>query len=362
MNVVCGVIIKYNPCSHYARLETPCKYYSNRRTCNNILGECNFDFYDMWYKKVLQGQINSFYPNRIKLLELENAPLFVYHSHKNAIVGEAEVTKHYFDGQGHFYEFPFFIEYQHPVSLEILFEDSRLPKMSKINRWRSINITKNIIDKIRLLSGLPSKERKKLNIKLNKIISNIESSPQKNNKKTWMKELVELSKEYKEHINSDDIIKSTIDYAYRAKNKTKFKKHSIKDLFFASLYLSYRIKRIPIRLKDISKTGSVKPKKISQIYSLLKKELKIKVSPIKPETHLVYYTTNYPRDIVNEAIKLSKKISANKTLQGRNPSSIAAYSLFRVCEMNGNHIKKNEIAKLFGITTLTITNLYEELE
>ena len=119
--VIIAALVKYNPCTVYAREGVPCPYFEGVRHCGFPLGKCSMPEYDKWFRDVLAGKMKSFYPFRIKLLECPGMFLIVYHSHRRAIVGEAKIVKWSKESDGYHCWFDKFIVYPKPVPLEIIY-------------------------------------------------------------------------------------------------------------------------------------------------------------------------------------------------------------------------------------------------
>jgi hypothetical protein len=116
---IAGVIVKYHPCTRYAR-GSACPYFVGVRRCGREPLECELPEYDQWYRGVLEGRVKCFYPNRIVLLETSGVPMFLYHVDFHGIVGEAVIKRAEVRNDANYYFFDSFTRYPYPVLLEII--------------------------------------------------------------------------------------------------------------------------------------------------------------------------------------------------------------------------------------------------
>lgn len=130
---LCGAIVKYNPCTRYAR-GSSCLYFDKSKKCDKPPLECEMPEYDNWYKEVVNGKRRCFYPKRVQLFENPGVIMFLFHIHHHAIMGEMQIVRSTLKDGKHFYWFDKFLFYPHPVQLELLETDSRLPRIASKGR------------------------------------------------------------------------------------------------------------------------------------------------------------------------------------------------------------------------------------
>ena len=155
-----AAIVKYNPCTPYARLGRPCPHFRGVRLCGYAPGECPDERYDLWYREALRGRVRAFYPLHVRLLDEPGALMLIYHSHARAVVAEARVVRHTVEGGWHYYWFDELVKYLEPVPLELVRSDPRLPRLR--GRWVAVYIGEEALAELRELAGLSGDLRLRL--------------------------------------------------------------------------------------------------------------------------------------------------------------------------------------------------------
>ena len=357
---VCGAIVNYNPCTVYGRMGNPCPHYDKGRKCGIPKGECDDPYYDGWYKNVSLGRQNAFYPNRMKLFERLNGPLFVYHSDKHGITGEAQVTNHTIEKKDHYYWFTKFTPYQTQVQLELLVTDRRLLKMAKTRRWKCVYMTRETIKEIRHLSNISMSKRKNLSRELEEQIYQLDALPVHVSKRSSeyiiKNEISKLEKKV-----PDNILNNATEYVKCAKEHEKLSGFSTKALFYTSIYLAYRMEENPRIIDDFSEISGINKKQVNKCYRYLVRYLRLKVPRVKSERLVTYYgkKTGYKEDVIKRGVLIARKLQEKKNMLGRAPSSIAAVSVYAALNENFRDNKLAEISKSFRVSTHTIQNLFK---
>lgn len=355
----CGVVVKYNPCTVYARKGSPCPYYENGRKCGKPPGSCDDPEYDLWYKEVLRSKSGSFYPNRIKLLETKKIPMFLYHSDKHAIVGEAEIQSYTKKDKEFHYRFNEFNKYPNPVELELLIIVPRLPKLAKIGRWRMVYINKDTLKTIRKLSKLDTEKRIKLDKNLENIIKALREKPTYTRKPTWKQRLGKIKAKTRDKGVNEQIITQATKNLAKMKKQDLIKGRSTEQLFYASLYAAYRQTENPKTIPEITEIANIDPKDLASNYRLLVAETDIQVPRIQPQD-LIQKNNNLPEKVIKRAIEISQKIGSKKDSIGKAPSSIAAVSTYLACNMEQYEVTQKQIAEMYNTSTVMIRSLAKE--
>ena len=323
---------------------------------------CQMPEYDKWYKDVLKGKRKCFYPNRIRLLENPGVPMFLFHVHHHAIVGEAQIVRSTAKNGNHFYWFDEFLSYPHPVQLELLRTDPRLPRMVMKGRWTLVYIFEEIIEEIRSLSKLPEEERKKLGKDLESAIEQLKRLPIR--EPTWKFYMRnECEKLRRRHKLNEQVLAETEKYFSESVQKRLGVGHSFDARFYASLYLAFRMLKIPKSLNDVSGISGQSPPQLGKMYRLLARKLNLTVPPLDPQQLVKSRSSklDISKKTVARAVSLIHEAQKKRIVLGISPSTIAAVAMFVACKEEGEKETQKQIAETFGVSDVTIRNCYEKL-
>lgn len=314
---------------------------------------CDKKEYDGWFKDVIEGKAKSFYPRRIRLLEIPGMSLLLYHSHKRAIVGEAKIVNFDVKDKVYHYWFERFVLYPNPVSLKLLRTDPRAMMLARRGRWRIMYLSSETVEEIRELSELSgeSKERLRRELEIAKEESERRSFPQ-------FVALTETKKLADLGLNSE-VLKKTQEIFFETE-KTKVQRgRSSKLAFYASLYLAYRSLGLPVRLKQIGKMGELSTKRLGRIVRLMMDELGIKPPGVTPREWILSSSKKLKvsQKTIKLALQMINDFEAVNTLRWRNPVSIAATAMYLgIVKANAN-VSQGKVAEAFGVSSVTLRNL-----
>lgn len=359
-----AVIVKYNPCTVYARGSTCPQFYFGRR-CNKLPLTCEMPEYDKWYKDVLKGNVKSFFPSKILLLERPGTLLLLYHVDYHAIVGEARIERATIQNNQHFYWFDNFNKYENPVQLEILESDIRLPRIAKRSRTRFVYIDKATIEEIRDLSRLSVNERLRIGKDFEKA-SQLKLKKPQNSELDQSRRVFNLDNEFeqlKTHKIPDEVLKLAEKHFLSSLNSKTISKKYHYDLFYASLYFAIREVRFPMAINEISKISRIREKNLGKTYRLLVKQFGLTTRPASASAFIKFRSNDIGLSKQEElmAIDLFEQIKTNKKLQGKKPSVIAAFTVFMITRETRKKNLIRKIAKGFGVTKEAIMTLYSSL-
>lgn len=355
--VLVGAVVKYNPCSVYARLGKSCIGQTEHRFCASKFGPCSDEEYDLWFKRVVEGEIKYFYPKRIRLLEVPGTILVLYHCRKRAIVAEAKIIKAASEAGIHKYYFDKFITYPNQVSLNNGSHRRKFKKIPLGGRWWLIYIDEEALDKIRALSGLDKRTRDNLKRDLESVRGEIQELPS-----FVTSRIFKVEKEI-EKLSASGVDQAILDGAkeiFLKVNKARaFQGRSLKIMFYAALYIAYRNVGMTIRLKDISKNEGIDLKKLASAFNLLRSELEITLPKIGLEAWIRYYSNllKLPEKTIKMAIAIANQSSNNNKLKSRNPHSLSGTAIYIACLRTRVQKKQKEISEISGVSTVTMRNL-----
>ena len=361
----CGAIVKYHPCTYHAR-GSDCFYFGKSKKCDKSPLTCEMPEYDRWYKDVLAGKMKCFYPHRVRLLENPGIPMFLFHVHHHAVMGEAEVIRSNVEKRKHFYWFSEFIAYPHPVQLELLRTDHRLPKMAVKGRWINVYISQGTIEEIRDLSRLSEGKRKKLGDALKRVAEQVKELPSYRRDRPSLElyirnECEKLNRKFK---ISEQILAKTQKYFSMSAQMKLTVRRSLDELFYSSLYLAFRMLEIPTLPNEIAKISGVSSQKIGKFYRLLVKELNLTVPSLDAEQLINFRSDrlNISKKTIRRTLSIVREVRKRKIFLGEAPSSIAAAATFIACQKEGEKMKQKQTAEIFGVSTVTIRNCSKKLK
>lgn len=326
---------------------------------------CDMPQYDKWYREVLEGRRKCFYPYRIRLLENFEAPLFLYHSHHHAIMGEAKIVRATKENGRHFYWFKRFIAYRYKVRLELLETNQRVQRLSVKGRWRYVYISRETVEEIRNLSNLSERARKNLGKDIEEIIEKLGlrwEPPKRDRWKHFMDE--ECEKLKRNYILDDNVLDETKDIFSKAVEKKMVLGRSYKELFYGSLYLALRSLGVSALLIDVSNMSGLSTKRIGKSYRLLLWNLKRVIPLISPKQLVKSRAASLgiSHQSIHRAIQILEEAMGTWDQMGKAPSSLAAAATFLACREKGENKTQKEVATLFGVTDVTIRKYLDELE
>jgi transcription initiation factor TFIIIB Brf1 subunit/transcription initiation factor TFIIB len=318
--------------------------------------------YDRWFKEVIKGKMNCFYPRRISLLEIPGTILLLYHSHRRKIVGEAKIVKSTLEDNIHRYWFDKFIVYPNPVELKSLHSDPRLKLVAERGRWRLVYLTEETLEEIRKLSGLPE-------VSLERLRGELVSAKREAGMRIYLRacarhkdKMARVTREARKLSTlgvDTEVLKKAEEILSKADKKGLLRGRSVELLFFASLYIAFRALGIPKSLREVQQIGNLDRKKLASLTRLLLRELEIKFPPISLRDWLLHYSDKL--DMTNETIQIADnlldKIKAQVPVSGLSPLSVSATVAYLACQETREKISQKKIAEIFGVSAVTIRNL-----
>ena len=146
-------------------------------------------------------------------------------------------------------------------------------------------------------------------------------------------------------------------------NNGILRSRSIKCLATASLYITCRMRKIPVTLKMIADTSPFSEKKIRNAYFLILKELNINLNVISSENLIprIDSQLNISNKAEWDAIIIAKKADESKEFLGKNHKGIAAAAVYIATAQNGEKVGQRKIAKAAEVTQVTLRKRYKEI-
>jgi transcription initiation factor TFIIB len=153
-------------------------------------------------------------------------------------------------------------------------------------------------------------------------------------------------------------------YTYRkAQERGLIRGDSIGSVLAASIYVAVRQSGVLRTLDDISKISDIKPGEVARSYRRIISELDIKVPLIDPRKYIVKVANNlnFDEKIKRKAIELMEQAQKKNVIVGKDPISVAASILYLVNLSERKPRTQAEIAKVAGVTEVTVRNRSKEL-
>lgn len=150
----------------------------------------------------------------------------------------------------------------------------------------------------------------------------------------------------------------------KALNNKLIRGRSIVAITAACVYIACRKHGIVRSTKEISELTTATKKEINRIYRLLFWKLDI-VNMIvdKPSIHIktIANKLNLSQPTQELAWQILKTAQEKRLTSGKGPSGMAAATLYIACILNDEKRTQGEIAKVAGVTDVTIRNRYKDL-
>lgn len=149
----------------------------------------------------------------------------------------------------------------------------------------------------------------------------------------------------------------------KAAEKKLIRGRSMEGVVAASLYISCRSFQIPRTLDEMAETARVTKKEVGRTYRLLARELGIKLKPVSPVSYVPRFVSelDLSGNIESRAVEIIELAIEQKLTSGRGPTGVAAAAIYIACVLLNEKKTQKEIAKVSGVTEVTIRHRYQEL-
>jgi len=175
-----------------------------------------------------------------------------------------------------------------------------------------------------------------------------------------MSELQRLS----EKLNIPSFIRKTAAVIYRkALNAHLIRGRCIAAIIAAALYASCRFANTPKTLKEIAEASARDKNEISRDYSLLIRELGIRMPIPDPLDHIsrIANKAGICGKTQRLAVKILREAKHKHLIAGKHPVGVAAAVLYIACQLEGEKFTQKDVAAAANITEVTIRNRKREL-
>jgi transcription initiation factor TFIIB len=159
-------------------------------------------------------------------------------------------------------------------------------------------------------------------------------------------------------------VRETAALTYRKASKSKLVKgRSIEGVAAASLYAACRQCNVPRTLDEISAISNVLKREIGRNYRRIAKGIGLKSIPTNPEDYISRFCSELKlsSDVKSMANDILKEAAKKRIISGKCPTGLAASSLYIASVLCSEHRTQYEVARVAGVTEVTIRNRYKEL-
>jgi transcription initiation factor TFIIB len=159
-------------------------------------------------------------------------------------------------------------------------------------------------------------------------------------------------------------VRETAAIVYRkAVKKNLIRGRSIEGVTAAALYAACRQCNIPRTLDEIGEISRVSRKEIGRTYSSISRELGLKLIPTSPIDYVprLCSALNLHGEVQSRIIGILEEASEKGLITGRDPVSMAAAAIYIASILCNERRTQSEIAKVAGVTEVTIRNRYKEM-
>ncbi len=138
---------------------------------------------------------------------------------------------------------------------------------------------------------------------------------------------------------------------------------SISVMAAASLCIALRQEGVSRNLTELSSAWDLEPKKISRIYRLLTRQLRIKIPVVDPLNHVrkICGRAGLSKKVMLEAEKIVRLAQRKKLTIGKSPIGTASAAVYYACVLMDAEKTQQEIAVAANITEVTLRNRYKNL-
>jgi transcription initiation factor TFIIB len=123
------------------------------------------------------------------------------------------------------------------------------------------------------------------------------------------------------------------------------------------------MRKIPRTLDEVGQFSRTGRKEIGRTFRAIAKELKISVQPSSPADYIPRFCSilDLPQEVQAKALYLLDEAEKADLTAGRGPTGIAAAAIYLAAKRQNKDRTQSEVAKVAGVTEVTIRNRYKEL-
>lgn len=145
------------------------------------------------------------------------------------------------------------------------------------------------------------------------------------------------------------------------KNILKGKKGKI--IAVSSVYAACKQLSIPVTIHDIAKASKLPERKIERFYKFIVKELSLKIPPTLPDIYIERLRTELKLsdNVKIKSLEILEDERIKNIINGKNPITIATAIIYIASILSNEPVTQRKLAKVSGVTEVTIRNRYKEI-
>ena len=139
--------------------------------------------------------------------------------------------------------------------------------------------------------------------------------------------------------------------------------YPIESMIAASVYAGARVRRVPRTLDEIANASRISKNRVAQSYRILVTRMSYKIPPSRPKDFLVRMGTELGMSGATQrfAAEIVEDAESQKLTIGKDPSGLAAASLYLAGIIRGEKRTQQSIAKTAHVTEVTIRHRHKDL-
>ncbi|MHA1270459.1 MAG: transcription initiation factor IIB [Candidatus Helarchaeota archaeon] len=149
----------------------------------------------------------------------------------------------------------------------------------------------------------------------------------------------------------------------KAIEKKLIRGRSIEAMIAASIYAACRLRKVPRTLDEIARYSRVNRKELGRCYRLILRELNIHIPIASPIEFIPRFGAELDLSgrAQRRAAEIIKKAGEAGLTAGKDPTGLAAASIYISAILEGERRTQREIAEVAHVTEVTVRNRYKEL-
>lgn len=166
------------------------------------------------------------------------------------------------------------------------------------------------------------------------------------------------------YLNIPDRVEKEAARLYRlSAEKGITRARSTEKLIAACVYIASKMQDMPKTLNEVAEATKLNKHVIAKTYKLVIRKLGMKLMPTSPIDFIGRFASDLGlnADIQTKTVKMIEKIIKMGLNSGKNPTSLAAVSLYITALLNKTKVTQTKIAKVSGITETTLRNRCKEI-
>ncbi len=147
-------------------------------------------------------------------------------------------------------------------------------------------------------------------------------------------------------------------------NKRILRGRDVKSIVAATVFLAARFMGEPITLDDVERTSGIPKKQIGRVFRKLKGELDLRIPSLSPGDYIPRFCkeSGLSEKAREKAFDILSELNTKNYMSGKSPEGIAVSILYIVSIITDENRTQEELAKMAGVTEVTLRNRYKEIK